>query len=290
MSLPHFFLDTQIIAHESDEVFTLELTDSDARHARVLRLDAGEHLAVIDAEKDYFECEIVSFAENLPRVRIAQKLQATTPSFSVTLFQGLAKGDKMDEVLRHTTEIGIDAYVPLVCERSVVRLEEKKAAKRVERWRSIAKSAAMQSGRLAIPRVGELTNFQQACECLSEFSCVCVFWEEAPMTRCVHDALRELCLSQPDNREAVCYKTGDTEAKKCACCTETQKRVAIIVGPEGGLTQKEIDALLASNVHAHLVSLGPGILRTETAGVVACALVLYELGGLGNCYAEEARA
>ncbi len=289
MSLPHFFLDTQIIAHESGEVFTLELTESDARHARVLRLDTGEHIAVIDGEKDYFECEIVSFAEKLPKVRIAQKLHASIPSVSVTLFQGLAKGDKMDEVLRHTTEIGIDAYVPLVCERSVVRLEEKKAVKRVERWRAIAKSAAMQSGRVAIPRIDELTNFKQACECLSEFSCVCIFWEEAPETCSVHDALRKHCLLQTDNGETVRYKTGDTEAACDTCHADTQNSVAIIVGPEGGLSQKEVDTLLASNVHAHLVSLGSSILRTETAGVVACALVLYELGGLGNRRADEAR-
>lgn len=262
MSLPRFFLEQQVIAAEEEAVFPLRLAADDVRHARVLRLAPGEHIAVVDADSDYFECEIVSFDDSLPLVRIARHLEAPEEGPMVMLCQGLAKGDKMDDVVRHATEVGVSAFVPLVCERSVVKLDAKKAASRTERWRSIAKSAAMQAGRHRVPEVAEPATVAECASMLGGATAVVVCWEEAPSTcrlaDAVHGALAET-------------RTPAADA-----------RIAVVVGPEGGLSQKEVDRLLAANPHASLVTLGPSILRTETAGVVAPALVLYELGGLGN--------
>lgn len=266
MSLPHFYLEEQVVALEGADVFPLRLAPDDAKHARVLRLSPGEHVAVIDAAQDYFECEIVSFYDEIPLVRVAQKLDEGESGPSVVLLQGLAKGDKMETVIRHATEVGVSAFVPLACARSVVKLDEKKAAKRVERWRAIAKSAAMQSGRWSVPEVVEPMGVREACSLLGQCTCVLVCWEEAPQTACLHDAV-EQALAQ-------------------TLTLPVDARVAVVVGPEGGLEQAEVDALLACNPRARLVSLGSTILRTETAGVVAPALVLYELGGLGNSCAE----
>ena len=256
MSLQHFFLEEQVLADEDAAAFTLRLTADDVKHARVLRLAAGERIAVVDAAQDYFVCEVVSFDGALPRVRIAQRADAGPAAApQVVLVQGLAKGDKMDTVVRHATELGVGAFVPLVCERSVVRLDAKKARSRTERWRAIAKSAAMQSGQRRIPEVAEPAPLDAACVRLAAAQAVLVCWEEAPQTARLPEALA-----------GVAADGGP---------------VAVVVGPEGGLTNREVDALLSCNARARLVTLGPSILRTETAGIVAPALVLYELGRLG---------
>ena len=92
MSLPHFFLNDQVLANEAQAEFPLALSRDDAKHAKVLRLAPGEHVAVVDAAQDYFECEIVSFAEALPVVRIAGHLDHVSDMPHVCLVQGLAKG------------------------------------------------------------------------------------------------------------------------------------------------------------------------------------------------------
>lgn len=261
MSLPRFFIDDQVLAAEVCEVFPLRLSRDDAKHARVLRLAPGEHVAVVDGAQDYFECEITSFDDALPLVRIARRLDAPQSGPTVLLVQGLAKGDKMDDVIRHATELGVAGFLPLACERSIVKLDVKKAASRAERWRSIAKSAAMQSGQAAVPEVSSPLSVAQACEQLSGATAVLVCWEEAPQTARLADAI-----------EAALAKTATPAL---------DARIAVVVGPEGGLSEREVEAFLACNPHASLVTLGPSILRTETAGIVAPALVLYQLGCLG---------
>lgn len=181
MSLQHFFLEDQVLEQETDESFVLRLAPDDAKHAHVLRLQPGEHIAVIDAASDYFECQIVSFDGDM-RVKIAQHEEAADTRPAVMLVQGLSKGDKMDEVIRHATELGVSAFVPLMCERSVVKLDQKKRAARMTRWRTIAKSAAMQSGQRAIPEISEPVNVPQVCQMVSGATCVLVCWEESSST------------------------------------------------------------------------------------------------------------
>lgn len=263
MSLHRFFLDTQVVASEAQEEFPLRLSDDDAKHARVLRLAAGEHIAVVDAAQDYFECEIVSFDGEVPIVRIARRLDAPSAGPQVVLVQGLAKGDKMETVIRHATELGVAGFLPVACRRSVLKLDKKRAASKTARWRAIAKSAAMQSGQMRVPEVADVQTLSEACAALSGATAVLVCWEEAPQAARIADALQAGFAA-------------------CACSDPADARVAVVVGPEGGLDPAEVDELLACNPRARLVTLGPSILRTETAGIVASALVLYELGGLGR--------
>lgn len=256
MSLPHFYLDDQVIGAESGPDLSLRLSDGDRKHARALRLEPGEHIAVVDAAHDYFECAVIAFDANGLVVRIAQRLDAPSRP-NVVLVQGLAKGEKMDSVVRHATEVGVAGIVPVACERSVVRLDARKAAARVERWRAIAKSAAMQSGRADVPEVADVCAPADAAALLSGATAVLVCWEEAPLFSTIAHALH----------------AGLEQSVTLAA----DARVAVVVGPEGGLTRSEVDAFLQANRRAVAVSLGPSILRTETAGVVAPALVLYEL-------------
>lgn len=260
MSLPHFFLDDQVIAAEGEAAFPLRLSRDDAKHARVLRLAAGEHIAVVDAAQDYFECEIVSFDDAFPVVRIAQHLDAGESGPAVVLVQGLAKGDKIETIIRHATELGVSAFVPFACERSIVKLDAKKATSKVERWAAIAKSAAMQSGQHAVPEVCAPATLAEVCSLFTQATAVLVCWEEAPQTAHIADAI--------------------SRALDATLTPPADARIVVVVGPEGGLTSREVDALSACNKQAALVSLGSSILRTETAGIVAPALVLYELSRL----------
>ena len=258
MSLPRFFLENQVLAAETEAVFPLRLAADDARHAKVLRLAAGEHIAVIDAAQDYFECVIADFSDGLPLVSIARHDDGGVSGPQVVLLQGLAKGDKMETVIRHATEVGVAAFVPLTCRRSVVKLDGKKAAAKTERWRAIAKSAAMQSGQARIPEVSEPATVGEACARLEGATAVLVCWEEAPGSASLREAIQGALAAT---------RTPAADA-----------RIAVVVGPEGGLAEEEVRAFLASNPRARLVTLGPSILRTETAGIVAPALALYELG------------
>ncbi len=274
MSLPHFFLTDQVIADEADQVFSLALDRDDAKHARVLRLAPGEHLAVIDAEGYYFECEITSFDEALPLVKVAQRLDAPQASAQVCLVQGLAKGDKMETVIRHATELGVSRFIPFAAARSIMKVDARKVDVKVARWQAIAKSAAMQSGQTRMPQVFAPVGLKGlACE-LRDFDAVLICWEEASRTCLISEALS--CVTERLAR-GVCDGSDASAAG-----SDAVPRIAVVVGPEGGLASQEVDALLAANDHAHLVSLGSSILRTETAGVVAPALVLYELGQLGG--------
>ena len=259
MALPHFYLENQVLAQETDAVFALRLADDDAKHARALRLAPSEHIAVIDAAKDYFECEIVSFDRDGCLVRIAQKIEDERFRPTVVLVQGIAKGEKMDGIIRHGTEIGIAGFVPLACERSIVKLDEKKAVVRTERWRSIAKSAAMQSGQPDVPDVCEPMGLSAVCEFARNAHAVLVCWEEAS-SGSIRAAIRGALGAQGVLPEDA--------------------RVFVVVGPEGGLSRHEVSALCDANPFASTVSLGPSILRTETAGLLAPALAIYELGGL----------
>lgn len=262
MSLPRFFLDEQVLAHEMAPCFPLRLNPEDAQHARVLRISEGEHIAVIDADQDYFECKVEAVSASGLLVSITHHGDVSSDRGYVILMQGLAKGDKMDSVIRQGTELGVAEFVPLACARSVVKMDAGKAQKRTARWRSIAKHAAMQSGQPSIPEVAFPSTVEEGCALAAQATAVLVCWEEAPQTATLRNALQ------------TALATTRTPAEEA--------RVALVIGPEGGLEKDEVEAFLSCNPCARLVSLGPFILRTETAAVVASALVLYELRHLGG--------
>lgn len=261
MSLQHIYLDDQLLSQESSDVFELMVSGDDLKHLRVLRVEPGEHVAVVDASSDYFECEFVDLSGELPLVRICGHLDAPLRP-KVTLVQGLAKGDKMDEVIRHATELGVSAFMPLQAKRSVMKVDQKKLPKKLARWRAIAKSAAQQSGQPFVPEVLEPVSAPQAAKNLAGATCILVCWEEAPSVLGMGDAL--------------------SDALSHAGVASCEAHVAVVVGPEGGLTEDEVSSFVDGCSGGRLVSLGPSILRTETAGIVAPALALYELGAMGQ--------
>lgn len=259
MSLPRFFLAEQVLSDEEGRAFALRLADDDLRHVRALRLAPGERIAVIDGASDYFECMIEGVEGEDVRVSIAGRASETPDRPRIALFQALPKQSKLDEVVRHATEVGVDAFHPFSSRRCVMRLDGAKADKRVERWRAIAKSAAMQAGRDSIPSVNPVATFEEALVALASFDAVLVFWEEAEGCQSLHDRLWPL------------IEAGEQPAS-----------IAIVIGSEGGFEREEVERLAAASLTGWVLSLGDTILRTETAGIVAPALVAYELGGLGR--------
>ena len=251
MSLHHFFLDKQIIADESDQVFTLALSSDDFKHAQVLRLKPGEHISVVDGDADYFELEIIEVTSNAIDVSIAKHSEKSSslhiPQF--VLAQGLAKGDKMDRLIKQCIEVGAQSIIPIAMNRSIVQLDAKKAAKRSERWNSIAREAAMQSGARQLPQVTPVVSWTEFCKDLTASDMVLVCWEEADqnesMLALIHDKFQELMSSH---------------------------RCIVVIGPEGGIAPAEIEQLHNSPAQIHEISLGATILRTETAGIVALAI------------------
>lgn len=239
MAKPRFFINRQL--GES-----VDIVGSDAKHIRdVLRLAVGDVIEVVDSEGTLAEVKInsISHASISGGVINSHKVVRSLPE--VYLFQGLPKAGKLDMIIRQATEVGASGISPVITERVVVKLEAQKAAKKSDRWQKIAAEAAKQSHRVLIPRVTHILAWDDAMEELKGFDQVIVFWEE--------------------EHEKLLFEV----------IKPTARSIALVIGPEGGLSEKEVTEL--KRIGAEAITLGDSILRTETAGPVAVALALYEL-------------
>lgn len=256
MSIPRFFMDADL---PDGDVVTLPVSEGELQHMHVRRIAIGEHIAACSAGGKCWEVEVVSLTDDEVRGRCVGMME-TEEVPNLTLVQGVSKGDRMGSTIRTTTELGIQRIIPFLSERTVVRLAVDEGARKGSRWRRIALSAAKQSGRSILPIVEDPTDIDAICNELADFDRVVICWEEADT-----------------NAQGQALSIGDALAGMSA-----DNRVALIVGPEGGLTKREIDTFKQLGSFVKVVTLGKLILRTETAGSVATALCMYELGGLGN--------
>ena len=237
-----FFADENEIDHG-----TACLNIEDSRHAlRVLRLAMGDEIELVCAPGRYL-AQITGETDGLVQVKILQALRQTEARTQVTLYQGLPKADKMEMIAQKTTELGVYAIRPVAMERCVVKLEGKDAGKKVERWQKIAREAVKQCARVSVPEVLEPKKLTQLEEELKQLDVLIVPWEDA------RDGSIRQALAPFEGREAL--------------------RVGILIGPEGGISGQEAH-WLAENAGAKLVTLGPRILRTETAGLCALTMVM----------------
>ncbi len=255
MSAHRFFLESALPADAapgSDVI--LPLSDEDRHHlVSVLRVRVGETIEVV--EPGAGSAWTVRVAQTSPVVSatlVERLVRVVHPH--VTLVQGVAKGDKMDAIVRQAVEVGASEIIPVLSGRSVVKLDERKRADRGERWRRIAKSAAEQSHRSEVPLVHDPSTLKSVLPLLAAHDEVIVLWEEA-------------------------RGSGLRAAVESWVATPGAK-IAVVVGPEGGLSAEEVAEL--ESVGARTVTLGHTILRTETAAIVALALVTWSLGGLGG--------
>lgn len=242
MSLHRFFLAEPFVPKHGVPAI-VPLASGDLHHARdVLRILPDEEIEAVTPDGSIL---LLRLDEYGPDEMWASVLSVTLPADEpkIVLAQGIAKGDKMDAIVRQAVEVGASRIVPVTFERTIVKLRPEKYLDKANRWTRIAQSAAKQAHRTLVPAVTPPVAPSLLAEELSDCGRVVVFWEEEG-TRSVADALEDASPSEG---------------------------VAVVVGPEGGLAPHEVEALVARG--AVTASLGPTILRTETAAVVALALV-----------------
>jgi 16S rRNA (uracil1498-N3)-methyltransferase len=239
--LPRFFI-------SSDQIHGCQITVSgeDVRHIdTVLRMKPGDILVLCDGKGAEYTAKIerVSRAEIV--AAIVNEKKKEIPSPCVTLGQGLPKSDKMDWIVQKATELGVSSLVPLITERTIVKIQE--GEKRIVRWQKICREAAMQSGRIDIPSVCHIQPLQDFISTLVPVSDTLLLlpWEEG--TQPIKEALRS---------------------------HHGLKNIIGLIGPEGGFSIAEAEMAKARGFH--LVSLGPNILRTETAAIAMLSMILYE--------------
>ncbi|MCR6544941.1 16S rRNA (uracil(1498)-N(3))-methyltransferase [Dehalobacterium formicoaceticum] len=244
-----FVSPTQIM----DELITI--TGSDVHHInRVLRLNPGDRMIVTDGAGTEYLAEIISSSPQSVEAKILERVSSSQePPVDVFLLQGIPKGEKMELIIQKCTEIGIKKLIPVQMKRTIVKLSSEKEEKRRERWQRVAAEAAKQSQRSVVPPILPISDLVAALRQLPPETTLIMPWEEERQS-----GLKDYFRSYPQI-------TGP---------------FALLIGPEGGISSEEAE--LAMEWGAHKVSLGPRILRTETAGFVALSIILYELGDLGG--------
>jgi len=248
-----FFVKTEQINNND-----IVIIGDDVNHIiNVLRMKKTDEIQICNQDTgDNYNAEIVNYSKNEVECKIISKINETTESnVHITLFQGIPKFEKMELIIQKNTEVGIKSIVPVIMERTVVKLDEKIASKKLERWQKIAEIAAKQSMRDIIPQIGNITKLKDIDT--TEFDAVLVAYENEE-----HNMLKTE-LQKLERK----IKSNNS--------SEQQYNIAIVIGPEGGISEKELVMLAEKN--AKFVSLGKRILRTETAGVVMSGNIIYEL-------------
>lgn len=248
-----FFVKTEQINNND-----IVIIGDDVNHIiNVLRMKKTDKVQICNQDTgDNYNAEIVNYSKNEVECKIISKINETTESnVHITLFQGIPKFEKMELIIQKNTEVGIKSIVPVIMERTVVKLDEKIASKKLERWQKIAEIAAKQSMRDIIPQIGNITKLKNIDT--TEFDAVLVAYENEE-----HNMLKTE-LQKLERK----IKSNNS--------SEQQYNIAIVIGPEGGISEKELVMLAEKN--AKFVSLGKRILRTETAGVVMAGNIIYEL-------------
>lgn len=227
------------------------ITGSDVNHIKnVLRMKPGEEISIsngIDGRE--YRCGIEEFAEDTVVCTLRFiKEEGVELSSQIYLFQALPKADKMELIVQKAVELGVHEIIPVAARRCVVKLDEKKAAGKVNRWQGIAEAAAKQSRRGVIPMVRTPLSFQEAVNLAGNMDVRLIPYELAKdmaHTRSVIEAV------------------------------EPGQSIAVFIGPEGGFEKSEIQMALSAGIEP--VTLGKRILRTETAGLTVLSWLMYHL-------------
>lgn len=243
-----FYIDKKDVEHQQ-----IRVTGEVCHHiTRVLRMRVGESLRFSDNENYYYEGTITAMDRDAVEVAVEDYYTIDDePQPAVTLIQCLPRGDKMDQILQKATELGVTAVIPVESENSQVRLKQK-AAEKQSRWQKIAASAAEQCGRGRIPTVKMPCGLKEAIAALEEDTAI-LFCYEREENNGFRQTLERLKKEDRGNRS-----------------------IALVIGPEGGFSPGEAAFILAAGGEA--VTMGKRILRTETAGPAALAVLMYEFG------------
>lgn len=230
------------------------LEGDDFKHLKqVLRLGPKDTIYLFDGSGVEYIANILAVNKNNAVAGIISTFKAETePEIRLTLFQGIPKGEKMDLIIQKGVELGVHKIVPVITERTVVKIDEKDKSKKVDRWLRISKEAAKQCRRAYIPYILEPIYFKEAIEMTRSFdSSVLLYENEAK--KCLKEVLK-------------CYTINKIED------------IALFVGPEGGFASQEVE--LFAKTGSDIVGLGKRILRAETAAISVLSIIMYEMGEL----------
>lgn len=227
------------------------ITGSDVNHIKnVLRMKIGEEIAVSNGiDNREYRCGIEEYTDHevVCKLRFVKEDRVELPA-QIYLFQGLPKADKMELIIQKAIELGAYEVIPVAAKRCVVKLDDKKAAAKVSRWKGIAEAAAKQSKRGVIPDVHSVMSMREAIEYARNMDVKLIPYELAE----------------------------DMERTKSAIeAVGSGEKIAVFIGPEGGFEESEIQAALEAGIEP--VTLGKRILRTETAGLTVLAWLMYQL-------------
>ncbi len=225
---------------------TVNVVGGDAKHLKtILRAQPGDKLSVVTESKEYI-AEIKEInTENIVCTLVEEIFTNNETKINITLCQGIPKKTKMETIIQQNVELGVKSFIPLITERTVVKLNEKdREQKKLDRWQKIAKESAKQSKRNIIPTIEPIITVSELIEKLKNIDAEIIVPYELEDVKLLKDVLQE-----------------------------PKHNYYIVIGPEGGFDIKEIE--MFQEIGAHIVTLGRRILRTETAGIVTASIVMY---------------
>lgn len=247
--MPRFFVNEENIF--SDYIM---ITGEDVKHIRnVLRLKAGEEIVLCNGKGIDYIAVIDRFGSNEIKASIRDvKQSCSEPTLEVVLFQGIPKANKMDFIIQKSVELGVKSIFPVITERTVVKFKsDRDIEKKVKRWQRISLEAAKQCNRGIIPSIELPITFENALE-----------------------------LSKDTELKIIPYEKQTRYSIKRCISNSNVKKAAVYIGPEGGFEDAEIEKARLFNIEP--VTLGPRILRTETAAVAVLSILMYEVGDIGD--------
>lgn len=233
----------------------IEIINEDVNHIKnVLRLEEETLIQISDGVKNYIS-KIITIEKDKVICQIIEELENENEAkVQIDIYQGLPKSDKMEYIIQKCTELGVNQYFPVNMKRSIVKLSGKDEEKKILRWQKIAEGAAKQSGRDIIPKVYNIQNMNNVCNNIQNYDIVLVAYE----------------LEKDNSLKRELEKIKINKNAK----------IAILIGPEGGIEEEEIDLLKKNG--AKIISLGKRILRTETVALVVSSIIMYEFNELGG--------
>ena len=254
--MPKFFVEENQI--KNNEI--INICGSDINHIKnVLRKKIGNEIIVCNkSNSEDFLCEITKICDNNIECKIKEKLNNNVESnVLVTIYQGLPKADKMELIIQKSVELGVFEITPIEMGRCVVKLNGKDSLKKIQRWQKISEVAAKQCGRGKIPKINNITNIKNICNLIPKYDIVLLAYENEEKNTLKNELqkIKEQCQSFNKNLENI--------------------NIAVIIGPEGGITEDEVATLKQAG--AKVITLGKRILRTETVAINILSIIMYEL-------------
>ncbi len=245
--MPKFFVKENQVNNNK-----ITILGTDVNHIKnVLRLQLNENIQICNSDnQENYLCKIKDISDEQIKCDVLEKIEETVePRVKVTIFQGLPKSDKMELIIQKSVELGVYSIAPVDMGRCIVKLNEKDKLKKIDRWQKISEVAAKQCGRDIIPQISNVTTVKEICSTIDDYDMIIVAYEK-------------------EKQNVLKNELKEIKQKGF-------KKIGFVVGPEGGLEEKDVEMLKTSG--AKIVTLGKRILRTETVALNVLSNIMYEL-------------